>query len=376
MKTYTYLPGILLALFLVACSKSNETPTDEGENPVSVDYAVLLHSGSALSEKFINSSTDGLTINNKESFFPGFAFPDVSYRTESTLSFFHKTGECQGVVLVYDFDDDSNTEIGVFDDLGICDLTVTAIAHTNTKVFVSYMIEGTGKDKTYFIRTIQSDSENMDFTDLEISQKPLDLVPTNNRLFTLTLDEEITDENGIQVIDVTTGTFIHDMNLGYDAGKIFEDPNGDIIISYSELHTTLNSNTLAVVYTQYGSGTEPNFVDSETVSFDSTGKMYYQMLTESDAETETIPAVYDFEANTTTLYFFENFLTDSQLNVEYNIDAATTLKYDEANDLILIGYKKDDSQNKGGIMRISPSPNFAFVDNIDLDGVPYAIFVK
>jgi len=32
--------------------------------------------------------------------------------------------------------------------------------------------------------------------------------------------------------------------------------------------------------------------------------------------------------------------------------------------------------NEGGLMRIKPVPEPAFIDNIDLDGVPYQIFIQ
>lgn len=369
------MASILLTLTLLSCSKSNEEPVNGGDNPAKADYSVLLQGSSTLSESFINYSSEGLEINQVESNFPSFSLPEVSYRSNSKLSLYHKKGDCLGEILLYDFDNKSKIQFEAFSDLNSCNLTITAIAHTDSKLFLSFMIESAGKDKKYFVRTIQLESDNMDFVDLEFVKKPIQLVPTNDRLFILTFDEDITDENGINVMELTSGTIIHEMNLGADVGKIFENPGGDLIISYPELHTTLNTSNLEVIYTQYGLGTEPNFIDSKSVSFDFAGKMYYQMKIE-DGATQTIPAVYDFDLNNAVLYYFENFLTDAQLNVEFNVEAATTLQYDDKNDVILIGYKKSGTPDKGGIMRITPSPDLTFVDNIDLEGIPYAIFIK
>ncbi len=367
--------GLLSALLLLSCSKSKVEPVNESENPVGADYAILLQSASSLSQTFLNEDAEGLKINPKESNFPGFAIPDLSYRTDSKLSLFYKSGNCSGEVLLYDFSEDSKDELEVFNDIESCDLTITAVAHTDSRLFIAYVIASPEKDKKYFIRTINLESDNNVFVDLEMVQKPIRLVPTNNRLFILTFDEEVTDQSGIRVMEIVSGTIIHEMNLGFDASRIFKNPEGDIIISYPTLHTTLNSSSLEVVYTQYVEGTEPKFMDSETVSFDLEGKMYYQRKN-LEGETETIPAVYDFGSNTAVLYFFENFLTDSQLNIEFAVSSATSVQYDEKNDLILIGYKKSATPNSGGIMRITPSPDLTFVDNIDLDGVPYAIFVE
>jgi hypothetical protein len=375
MKTYASVVGMLSALLLLSCSKSQVEPVNEGENPVAADYAILLQSASSLSQVFLNEDADGLKTNPKESNFPGFANPDLSYRTDSKLSLFHKTGNCLGKVLIYDFSTDTNDEFELFNDLGSCDITVTAISHTDSRLFVSYVIEVVGKDKEYFVRTVNLASENKVFVDLEMMKRPIGLVPTSNRLFILTFDEDITDQNGISVMEIVSGTLIHEMNLGFDASRIFKNQKGDIIISYPTLHTTLNPTTLEIAYTQYGEGTEPKFIDSETVSFDLQGKMYYQLKTLEGA-TETIPAVYDFDTNTAVLYYFENFLSESQLNVEFEVSSATSVQYDDKNDLILIGYEKSGTQKRGGLMRITTSPDLTFVDNIDLEGVPYAIFVE
>lgn len=367
--------AFLSALLLLSCSKSNVEPVTESEKPIEADYVILLQSAASLSQTYLSEHADGLKINSKESNFPEFANPDLSYRTDSKLSFFHKSENCSGEVLMYDFSADSSDEFGVFNDIESCDLTITAIAHIDSRFFIAYVIESVGKDKKYFIRTVNLESDNKVFVDLEMVQKPIGLVPTNNRLFILTFDEEITDQSGLSVMEIVSGTLIHEMNLGFDAGRIFKNPDGNIIISYPTLHTTLNSSNLEVVYTQYGEGSEPKFMESQTISFDLDGKMYYQRNT-SGGETETIPAVYDFDTNTGVLYFFENFLTDSQLNVEFDVVATTSVQYDEKNDLILIGYKKSGTQFSGGLIRITPSPDLTFVDNIDLDGIPYTIFVE
>ena len=138
--------------------------------------------------------------------FPGFAKPDVSYRSDSNFSFYHKTGDCLGEVLIYNFADQSKAELQVFSDLGVCNLTITGIAHTSTRLFLSFIIESAGKDKKYFIRTIDLQSTNKSFIDLELQKKPIQLVPIDDRLFILNFDEEITDENGLDVMDITSGS--------------------------------------------------------------------------------------------------------------------------------------------------------------------------
>ena len=103
--------------------------------------------------------------------------------------------------------------------------------------------------------------------------------------------------------------------------------------------------------------------------------MYFQKAI-SNSAIDMVPAIYDFQTNNTVVYLFENFLTESDINVKYKIASTTSIGYDELNNYMLIGYKKKDEENKGGILRITPAPNFKIIDNIDLEGVPKSIFVN
>lgn len=371
MKTYTYAVSIMLAVFLTSCAKSTSESPNDNPNLTNADYGILLQGNSTLSSTLINFDGNDLKLSEKPNLFPSFHIPTVSYRNDYQYSFYKETGNCSGEILVYDFKEDIETSFSVFSDLGMCDLTILAISHSNTHVFLSYMIESAGKEKKYFIRTIDIGSENMTHEDLEISMNPVKMVVSNNRLFILTIDKEVTNEYFISVMDIGTNELIHEMDLGLEVGNIFPNPDGDIIIGYPSLHTTVNSSDLSVIYTQYGEGTEPQFSDSESIYFDSTNKMYYTM---KPGTSEAIPAVYDFSNNTAILYFFENFLTSAQLNVEFEISSATTIGYDKKNNFILVGYKKQGQGNRGGLIRISPSPDFSFVDNYDLNAIPVAIF--
>ncbi|WP_339665649.1 hypothetical protein, partial [Maribacter arcticus] len=96
----------------------------------------------------------------------------------------------------------------------------------------------------------------------------------------------------------------------------------------------------------------------------------------SNSAIDMVPAIYDFQTNNTVVYLFENFLTESDINVKYRIATTTSIGYDEQNNYMLIGYQKKGEVNKGGILRITPAPDFKIIDNIDLDGVPQTIFVN
>ena len=89
-----------------------------------------------------------------------------------------------------------------------------------------------------------------------------------------------------------------------------------------------------------------------------------------------VAAMYDFETNNTVLYAYENFLTETQRDLEFEIKSTTMVGYDEKNNLLLIGYSKTGGSKKGGLLRIKLGLEPEFVDNLDLDGAPYALFIK
>ena len=76
------------------------------------------------------------------------------------------------------------------------------------------------------------------------------------------------------------------------------------------------------------------------------------------------------------LYAYENFLTETQRDLEFEIKSTTMVGYDEKNNLLLIGYSKTGGSKKGGLLRIKLGLEPEFVDNLDLDGAPYALFIK
>ncbi len=374
MKTYKII-YLLLALVVISCNKSDDNSGQGGDNnSVDADYTLLLNNGSMLSAQLLNANAKVVTLNPAQSTFIEKALPQLTYSKGTDFLTYHKTGDCVGKIIKHNFSTDTSSELEVFSDLGDCDLTATAIAQTNDQIFIGYEVESDPSPDGYLVRVISASAGNS-FVDITLDKKPVDLEIANNRLFILTLDVEVTDENSLSVMDLTSNTLIHEMGLGNDAQRIFRNNENDIIISYNELHTTLNSLTMEFVYTQYNNGTEPEFATSDSNHFDLEGKLYYPMPPGSNSIYPVIPAVYDFSKNLVVLYAYENFLTEAKRNFEFEIKTTTTVSYDEKNNLILIGYEKMGSSNKGGLLRIKPAPEPAFVDNLDLDGIPYGIFI-
>ncbi|MEM9143667.1 MAG: hypothetical protein AAGA86_11815, partial [Bacteroidota bacterium] len=213
-----------------------------------------------------------------------------------------------------------------------------------------------------------------DFLDIPLDIKPLQLVHENGKLFVMAWDEEATRENVLLVMDGETNELVHEMNLGFDAKRLFKTPDKHIIVSYDDLHTIIDSSTMASQFVRYPEGTHPNFSDSDFRYFDSSGLMYYDMLAGTHSIYPKIPAVYDFSTQTAVLYAYENFLTEAQLTFELEIENTTLVHFDGQNNQMLIGYKKSSNPNKGGILRIRPVPDPKYLGNLDLDGVPYLLY--
>lgn len=229
------------------------------------------------------------------------------------------------------------------------------------------------------VRVIDTSTDDFSFVDVSIDKKPVDFAIASNRLFVLTLDEVITDENSLSVMDLRTNSLIHEMELGYDARRIFSSSNDDIIIGYDELHSVMNSNTLDVFYTQYeDDGTAPKFAFSNSRNFDNNGKLYYPADPGSNSTYPLVASSYDFENKLVVLYAFDQLLSEEERNFEYKIKTTSAVNFDAENSLVLIGYEKIEGTKKGGLLRIklNTSNEVTNIDNIDLDGIPFEIFVQ
>lgn len=376
MKTYT-LVYAFMAFSIFGCSKSDTDTDDDGkiEPSVEADYTLLVNTGGMLTGKLLNGDAETLSVNDAESGFTAIAEPQLISEEGKVLTMYHKKTNCSGSITVHDFKDATSKSFEVFADLGTCTLTPKAVVKGDNRVYIAYEKEVSAEINEFWIRAIDISSTEITFEDIALKYTPKGLAFSNGRLFILGLDEEITDEHKLTVLDAKTNIKVFEDNLGFDARSIFKNPKGNIIIGYDELHSTYNSATLAFIYTNYPSGKAPNFLNSELKHFDSSGKMYYAMLAGTLSEYSLVPAVYDFDKNLTVLYAYENFLTAAQLNFEFEIENTTVVHYDEANNLLLIGYKKSGAGNKGGLLRIKADPQPKFAGNIDLEGVPYAIYI-
>jgi len=368
-----------MAVIALGCSKTENTPVTEEDSPnVEADYSVLLTHSGLLSESLLNANAEVITKNPASSQFESTTIPEFSYRDGSIISLYTSKPDCTGELTKVDFSNYSTKRVNVFEDLQDCLLEVKSIAHSGNSIYLAYTIPGTGAKEThYFIRTVNTNSEEVTFTDLELDLEPKQIIFAVDKVFILSLDTDEEDKFALVVLD-NSGMPIHEINLDFDAQKIFKTVDNNIMVSYPDLHLLINSNSMGITETvRYNEGKEPKFGYTDVSFFDNTGNLYYPMPTDLD-ETDypNIPGVYDFSTNTAVLYFYENFLTETEREFEFEIGDTSMVSYDTANNLILIGYQKSDDPNKGGLLRIRPIPEPAFIDNIDLDGVPMEIFVN
>ncbi|MGB7394056.1 MAG: hypothetical protein WA913_06655 [Pricia sp.] len=375
MKTYPFFYALIL-VFAIGCSKSEDAITEEGkdEQEVEASYTVVAKKNGQLTATLLDSDAETLTISKVESGFQSTAEPQLLFEEDKALTLYQKKSDCSGTVTVHDFNSDSSQSVDVFADLGACTLTANAITKGGNKVYIAYTLEQ--EADTYFVRAVDMSGTEEVSVDLELEFEPIDLVFAKNRLFVFTLDEEVTGEHKMIIIDAEAENTLFTENLKLDALGIFKNPNDDIIVGYEDLHTTYNSQTLDFEFTNYPTDADPKFIGSSLRHFDSSGKMYYARVSGVHSIYERIPAVYDFDANSSVLYAYENFLTEAQREFEFEIENTTVVQYDEANNLMLVGYKKSGGTDRGGILRIKPIPEPAFAGNIDLDGVPLSIYTK
>ncbi|MBC6998750.1 hypothetical protein [Cytophaga sp. FL35] len=377
MKTYR-LYHILWVLLFVACSKSEDTSENSTELQHSgkSSYTMLLDTGEAISSIDLEANGELLYVHAESLKVSTTSKPEIEFFGDNKWSTYTASGDCKGELQIFDFQGNTPVQLNPLKDLNDCKISVHAMLHTNSKVYLGYEYRETPKKTYYFIRSIGYNNNSSEYLDIPLDKKPVGLALANQRLFVLTLDLEQTSKNALTILDSTTDLPVHSTELDSNARKIFKGPQDQIIVSYDDHHTAINSQTLAESLTKYGTGTEPNFNSATSMNFDTSGKMYYDMPGGPHSSYPTISAVYDFDKNSAVLYAYENFMTEEERQFEYQIENTTVVSYDSTNDLILIGYKKSIQGHKGGLIRIKPAPQPKFVDNTDTDGIPYAIFVN
>ncbi|WP_297793445.1 hypothetical protein [uncultured Eudoraea sp.] len=378
MQTYRVY-FLLLSVILMGCSDDlNENKESIDDLPsVDANYSLIVKNNDILSLINLNADADNITLDPGISEFENISLPVISYREGKEISIYKSQTDCSGVISLYDFKNDGVRKTVVFDDLANCELIVLALAHSTNAIYIAYEVPGQGlKETGYYIRSIDTSNSEPEFVDIELEKKPMQAVYSEDRVFILTEDPEDDNKNAVIVLDTTTNELVVETNLGFEVQRIFKASESEIIIGYADQHTVINSTSMNVLKSvRYTEGKEPRFADSECYFYYEKDNLYYAMPTDLNGTSyPNIPAVYDFESNTAILYYYENFLTEQEQSNEFEIGNTSLVSYDSKNNLILIGYQKSEDPEKGGLLRIRPIPNPKFIDNIDLNGVPYQMY--
>ena len=378
MKKY-YLSFALFALIFTNCSKSEDSVDANGEKmeqpAVSADYNLIVSKNGMLSGTLLLADSETLGISEGESDFDPVSEPQLTFDEGKVLTLYSTKSPCSGTISIYDHNNKSSKSLDAFTDLGTCELTALSLLNSGNRIYVGYDKKNATESLEHYLRILDISGAEPVITDISLDFSAVGMAFSNNRLFVLGLDDEGSKENKITVFDAATNEKLYGNNLGFNARTIFKNPNGNIIIGYDELHTTINSATFTFGFTNYGLETAPNFASSPTLKFASDGKLYYAVNGGVNSTYDKIPAIYDFEANSAVLFAYENFLTEAQRNFEFEIENTTLVQYDEVNELILVGYKKSGGEGKGGLLRIDAVSGPKVKGNIDLDGVPFAIYL-
>ncbi|WP_394748594.1 hypothetical protein [Spongiimicrobium salis] len=375
MKTYTAFSGILALLF-ISCTSTIEEQDENVDLPIDqgteVNYTIVLENDAIFSSEVFHA--DRIEIKQGETNpFAAMGAAQFTYQDVFSMSFYRKNEDCSHEIARYDFDTGQSQTRGMLSDRDACNLTVSAIAHANDMAYMGYaLMDQNGAETSFFVRK-QGFLEST-FVDISLDGNPLSMLFSKNRLFVFSINENTTD-HVLMVVDLMNDSIEARINLGQGAKQQFLNREGNVIVAYDDLHLVINAETLNTdSQERYKEDVAPNFANTGSAFFDEDDNLYFQRP--SGTGVPLIPAFYNFNTNTTVLYFYENFLSSEQLETRFKIGTTTVVAYDSKNDLILIGYTKSDNASKGGLLRIAPSREIAFLDNTDFDGVPYHIYIE
>lgn len=377
MRLYAKFISVF-CLLLTACSKEgvSESPITTEEN-VEVNYSILQTSDDILSEVNIIADRENILASNRSQAFESIAMPLLTNFSLDEALFYNNTSDCSGELLNYDLDKDTSKEFSFFEDSKNCDRQIYAIKTADIGFFILYSLPGDFlKDEKFYLRLVDNKDLESGFEDFEMDKKPTQLVYANGRLFVLVEDLALGNVYSMQVFDLQKKEWILEINLGDEVERLIRTPDNNLMITYPDLHNVYSTITLDVLSsTRYLEGTEPHLGETEIHHFAPDGKVYFASATNLNGTIyPQIPAVFDFERNTTILYYYENFLTEEEQRFEFDIGNTTAVAYDSKNNLMLIGYQKSQNPNKGGLIRIKPAPNPKMVDQTNLEGIPLYIY--
>ncbi len=372
------LAVLLLGLLLLSCSKSEDSSgTPVVDSGVASKYTMLLEQGGMIKSTGFNADAISLGPGSEDITGLPVDFPEITYREGNSFSFLRVLPDCNPEIRHLTGSGSLLYPDELFAGVAACERRYISLAHSAEYVFIGYSSPGTGiKETLYDIRILALDNSNPSLGGIALENEPIQLFWSAPRLFAL----EYTIESGMYTLvayNIQNAESEGQLDLGTGVIKVLKNPAGQLLVSYQGRHLLVDAASLQIIgRVLYNDGKDPRYGDSPATYFDPSGILYYAMPTDFNNTTFAhIAGVYDFAKYTAYLYYFENYLNAEDI-ARYDIKDTKSVAFDHHNGLLLIGYEKEGSTGKGGLLRVKPVPEPKFIDQTDLDGVPLHLIVQ
>lgn len=373
----TCLPMLLAGLWLVtSCSKPDSPSAQDGPVAgVPADYTVLTASQGLLQAEYFH--TDGFALEPVEpaARFTAQSFPALFYRDATSISYLPDGGDCPASAAWFESRDGLYLQRGVLDGFDPCQTEVLTLFHAGTDLYLGLQnTEGGDKPPAYWLRHIPL--EGGPATDHPLSARPVDLTRIGDKIFVLTLDAFDTLQNTLEVFAPDQPEPVYSLEMGFDAHTLVRLDPSRLLVSYPDKHLILEAGTLRTLQTvRYAEGLSPGFCGkAPLVSGDGSRLFYLYSAPQEGGQFQQIPARYDLDRNTAVFYYFENFLSPVEMDLEYQVSEARAIGFDARNEYLLVGYAGGQDRLGGGVFRLDIGPDFRLVDQTDLPAPPVAVF--
>lgn len=372
------LAVLLLGLLLLSCSKSEDsdgTPTED--SGVATKYTMLLEQGDMINSTGFNA--DALTVSPGGNQITGLPveFPEITYREGNSFSFLRVLPDCNPEIRHLSGSGSLLKIDSFFGDTQVCERRYISLAHSAEHVFLGNSSPGTGiKETLHHIRILAMDNSTPLVGRIALENEPIQLFWSEPRLFVLEYNIE-TGMYTLAAYNIQNGESEGELDLGTGVMKVLKNPAGQLLVSYQVRHVVVDTASLQIIgRVLYNDGKDPRYGESPATYFDPSGILYYAMPTDFNNTTFAhIAGVYDFAKYTAYMYYFENYLNAEDIE-RYGIGDTKSVAFDHHNGLLLIGYEKEGSTGKGGLLRVKPVPEPKFIDQTDLEGVPLHLIVQ
>ena len=373
----TCLPLLLAGLWMATSCSKPDAPSGQ-EDPVSgvpADYTVLTASDAFLRAEYFH--TDGLAPEPevRASPFSTQTLPTLYYQDATSISYLIGGAPCPAKAAWFESQHGHYLEREVLDGWDPCQSEVLTLFHAGTDLYLGLQnTEGGDKPPAYWVRHLPL--EGGEAADYRLPARPVALTRIGNRIYVLTLDAFDTLQNTLEVFMAEGLAPLYSLSVGFDAQTLVPLTPARLLVSFPGKHLVMDAETLQILQTvRYAEGLEPGFCGrAPQVSEDGSRLFYLHKAPREGGGFRQIPAMYELERNTAVFYYFENFLSPVELDLEYDVSEAHAVGFDARNEYLLVGYAGRQDQGRGGLFRLDIGQDFSLVDQTDLQAPPLAVF--